>query len=90
MLLVQNPSRNMIFHFNTNPNFCRKMQCATHRIFDKIDSLLTGLCDKNKEHKNFVALNAVVEIKLYGVWVHVQVFDKVWKCTVVDTTKNTQ
>ena len=51
------------------------MQCATHHIFDKIDSLLTGLRDKNKEHKNFVALNAVVEIKLYGVWVHVQVFD---------------
>ena len=66
------------------------MRCTTHHIFDKIDSLLTGLHNKYKEHKNFVGLNAVVEIKLYGVRVHVQVFDKVRKCTVVDTTKNTQ
>ena len=62
------------------------MPCETHRIFDKVDSALTCLRNKYKEHKDFVTLNAVVEIKLYGVRVHVQVCDKVRRCTVVDTT----
>ena len=62
------------------------MPCETHRIYDKINSVLKGLHEKYKEHENLVMLNAVVQIKLYGVRVHVQVCDKVWRCTVVDTT----
>ena len=62
------------------------MLCETHCIYDKINSVLTSLHEKYKEHENLVTLNAVVQIKLYGVRVHVQVCDKVWRCTVVDTT----
>ena len=62
------------------------MPCETHRIYDKINSVLTGLHEKYKDHENLVTLNAVVQIKLYGVRVHVQVCDKVRRCTVVDTT----
>ena len=61
------------------------MPCETHRIYDKINSVLTSLHEKYKEHENLVTLNAVVQIKLYGVRVHVQVCDKVRRCTVVDT-----
>ena len=71
----------------TNPNFFTvEMPCETHRIYDKINSILTGLHGKYKDHENLVTLNAVVQIKLYGVRVHVQVCDKVRRCTVVDTT----
>ena len=62
------------------------MLCKTHRIYDKINSVLTSLHKKYKEHENLVTLNAVVQIKIYGVRVHVQVCDKVHRCTVVDTT----
>ena len=62
------------------------MPCETHRIYDKINSVLTGLHKKYKDHENLVMLNAVVQIKLYGVRVHVQVCDKVRRCTAVDTT----
>ena len=61
------------------------MLCETHRIYDKISSVLKGLHEKYKEHINLITLNAVVQIKLYGVRVHVQVGDKVRRCTVVDT-----
>ena len=62
------------------------MPCETHRIYDKINSVLMSLHEKYKEHENLVTLNAVVQIKLYGVRVHVQVCDKVQRCTVVDAT----
>ena len=61
------------------------MPCETHHIYDKINSVLKGLHEKYKEHENLVMLNAVVQIKLYGVRVHVQVCNKVRRCTVVDT-----
>ena len=47
------------------------MPCETHRIYDKINSVLMSLHEKYKEHENLVMLNAVVQIKLYGVRVHV-------------------
>ena len=62
------------------------MPCETHHIYDKINNVLTSLHEKYKEHENLVTLNAFVQIKLYGVRVHVQVCDKVRRCTVVDTT----
>ena len=62
------------------------MPCETHQIYDKINSVLTSLHKKYKEHENLVMLNAVVQIKIYGVRVHVQVCDKVRRYTVVDTT----
>ena len=62
------------------------MPCKTHHIYDKINSVLKSLHENYKNHENLVTLNAVVQIKLYGVWVNVQVCNKVRRCTVVDTT----
>ena len=47
------------------------MPCETHRIYDKINSVLTGLHEKYKEHENLIKLNAVVQIKIYGVRVQI-------------------
>ena len=52
------------------------MPCDRHVIYDKVNAILGGLCDKYSPHKAIIGLNAVVEVKLNGVKVHVQVHDK--------------
>ena len=52
------------------------MPCDRHVIYGKVNEILGGLRDKYSPHKAILGLNAVVEVKLDGVKVHVQVHDK--------------
>ena len=52
------------------------MPCNRHVIYGKVNEILGGLHDKYSPHKAILGLNAVVEVKLNGVKVHVQVHDK--------------
>ena len=62
------------------------MTCERHRIYDCMNQILRSLYEKYKTHRSLIQLNAVTEIKPYGVKVHVQVVDKKRRCIVFDTT----
>ena len=60
------------------------MLCDRHLIYDKVNETLTILHNKYSDYKTICSLNAVVEVKLNGVKVHVQVHDKKRNVLTVD------
>ena len=60
------------------------MPCDRHLIYDKVNQTLGNLHQKYSDYKTICAVNAVVEVKLNGVKVHVQVHDKKRNVLTVD------
>ena len=60
------------------------MPCDRHLIYDKVNQMLTNLRAKYSDYKTICVLNAVVEVRLNGVKVHVQVHDKKRNIVIVD------
>ena len=61
------------------------MPCDRHLIYDKVTETLTNLRAKYSGYKTICTLKAVVEIRLNGVKVDVQVIDKKKNIVTVDT-----